>query len=241
MAHEPADHGTRPAPSPALPAPVAARWSGGGDLPTTVEALPPAPLGDGPVPLQRLASVSGVQAASGAPAPGGPREIVFPPRDGLGAATTGRPGLAGAALAGTGAAGAPPNGAAPTLPGFAAAPASGAAQPPAMTLHHAPTPVQALAAAAPAPAPVMQRIVAEPPAPVVQTSRPGATALPGISATPVVQRVDGAAPDPGGAPGGHSDTELDELARALFGRMRNHLRSEVIHEREAKGLSFDAF
>jgi hypothetical protein len=94
----------------------------------------------------------------------------------------------------------------------------------------------------------VQRIVSQPApaapvaAPVVQATRPAAAAaLPGITATPVVQRVDGAAPDPGGAPGGHSDTELDELARALFGRIRTHLRSEVIHEREAKGLSFDSF
>jgi hypothetical protein len=62
----------------------------------------------------------------------------------------------------------------------------------------------------------------------------------GITATPIVQRVDGAAP---AAPSeeGRSETELDELARALFGRIRTHLRAEVIHEREAKGLTFDAF
>jgi hypothetical protein len=61
--------------------------------------------------------------------------------------------------------------------------------------------------------------------------------------TTVVQRVDGAAPSPTAASGdaGHSETELDELARALFGRIRGHLRSEVIHEREARGLTFDAF
>jgi hypothetical protein len=112
-----------------------------------------------------------------------------------------------------------------------------------MTLHHAQAPAPVYVTQAPsAPAPAMQRIVADAPAPASTggASRP-ATALPGITATPVVQRIDGAAPEPGGASGGHSDTELDELARALFGRMRNHLRSEVIHEREAKGLSFDAF
>ena len=55
--------------------------------------------------------------------------------------------------------------------------------------------------------------------------------------------MDGAAPAPAaqGGDGGHSDTELDELARALFGRIRTHLRAEVIHEREARGLNFDAF
>jgi hypothetical protein len=63
----------------------------------------------------------------------------------------------------------------------------------------------------------------------------------GITATPIVQRVDGAAPAPAGGSEGPSETELDELARALFGRIRTHLRSEVIHEREAKGLTFDAF
>jgi hypothetical protein len=78
--------------------------------------------------------------------------------------------------------------------------------------------------------------------PSVQTSvaPSGSTTLGGITATPIVQRVDGAAP---AAPSeeGRSDSELDELARALFGRIRSHLRAEVIHEREAKGLTFDAF
>jgi hypothetical protein len=63
----------------------------------------------------------------------------------------------------------------------------------------------------------------------------------GPTATPVVQRIDGSpppAPDPtGGAE--HSDEELDELARSLFGRLRNRLRNEYIYEREAKGLTFD--
>jgi hypothetical protein len=35
--------------------------------------------------------------------------------------------------------------------------------------------------------------------------------------------------------------ELDDLARQLFGRIRGHLRAEVIHERELAGLTFDAF
>ena len=78
--------------------------------------------------------------------------------------------------------------------------------------------------------------------PSVQTSAApsGGSPLGGITATPIVQRVDGAAP---AAPSeeGHSETELDELARALFGRIRTHLRADVIHEREAKGLTFDAF
>ncbi len=98
-------------------------------------------------------------------------------------------------------------------------------------------------------APVVARIVADPvnpsAPPTVQTASgrggSGGTPVATITATPVVQRVDGAAPS--AAPDGatHSETELDELARALFGRIQSHLRAEVIHEREAKGLTFDAF
>ncbi len=83
-----------------------------------------------------------------------------------------------------------------------------------------------------------------PSSPTVQASRAETASAPGpitgITATPVVQRVDGAAPSPASHEG-HSDSELDELAQALFGRIRTHLRAEVIHEREAKGLTFDAF
>jgi hypothetical protein len=90
------------------------------------------------------------------------------------------------------------------------------------------------------------RIVADPSSPgsspVVQTSPASGRGVTvgTITATPVVQRVEGAsaqAPDQQD----RSETELDELARALFGRFRTHLRAEVIHEREARGLSFDAF
>jgi hypothetical protein len=63
--------------------------------------------------------------------------------------------------------------------------------------------------------------------------------LPGLAATAVVQRVDGAAPPPPSPRPGHTDDELDELARALFGRFRNRLRTEYIHEREARGRTFD--
>jgi hypothetical protein len=56
----------------------------------------------------------------------------------------------------------------------------------------------------------------------------------------IVQRVDGAAPPaPSEQTGGQSDDELDELARALFGRLRDRLRREYIYDREAKGLTFD--
>jgi hypothetical protein len=37
----------------------------------------------------------------------------------------------------------------------------------------------------------------------------------------------------------HSDRELEELAQALFSRIRSRLRSDLIHDREAKGLTFD--
>ena len=174
------------------------------------------------------------------------REIVFPPRDGLtsaGAAAAAAPGVP----AFPGVQRMPAGDAAAGLPGFAAAraPRGEGASRPAMTLARPAIPAPASAApVAPAPAAVIQRIVPEPAAaaaPAVQASRPGGASPLGITATPVVQRVDGAAPAPAGGGEGHSETELDELARALFGRIHTRLRSEVIHEREAKGLTFDAF
>jgi hypothetical protein len=95
---------------------------------------------------------------------------------------------------------------------------------------------------------------------VVQTSpsavRPASPA--GISASfgsaPTVQREDPpqrplsqsvggsvASSSPGTSSGskGHSDKELEELAQALFSRIRGRLRNELIHDREAKGLTFD--
>ena len=72
---------------------------------------------------------------------------------------------------------------------------------------------------------------------------PGAGQGAGTSAVPgntVVDRIDGAAPEaPAETGGGRSDRELEELAQALFGRLRRRLRTELIHDREAKGLSFD--
>jgi hypothetical protein len=77
----------------------------------------------------------------------------------------------------------------------------------------------------------------------VQTSAspPAGTGAPVLvpTATPVVQRLDGAAPVADDVPDRRSDRDLDELARALFGRIRGQLRSELIHDREAKGLIFD--
>jgi len=95
--------------------------------------------------------------------------------------------------------------------------------------------------------PVVARIVGDPARPsappVVQTS-PSGSGIPvaSFTATPVVQRAEASAPAP--EPAGESaasDEELDQLARQLFGRISSHLRSEVIHDREAKGLTFDAF
>jgi hypothetical protein len=91
---------------------------------------------------------------------------------------------------------------------------------------------------------VARSIVSEFAAPSVQT----VAAVPpvqgpvfGPTATPVIQRIDGSPPPAPDATGGseHSDEELDELARSLFGRFRNRLRNEYIYEREAKGLTFD--
>ena len=94
---------------------------------------------------------------------------------------------------------------------------------------------------------MVARIVADPASPgtppVVQTL-PGRRRHPGrdVHGDPHRPARGGrgadAAPQPSN---GRSDRELDELAKALFGRIRTQLQSEVIHEREAKGLPFDAF
>jgi hypothetical protein len=59
-----------------------------------------------------------------------------------------------------------------------------------------------------------------------------------------VQRADAGAVGPGPdrtsdqqAP--RSERDLDELAQALFGRIRGRIRTELIHDREARGLTFD--
>lgn len=43
----------------------------------------------------------------------------------------------------------------------------------------------------------------------------------------------------GSGSSGRSEKDLDELAQALFGRIRGRLRSDLIYDREAKGLTFD--
>lgn len=103
-------------------------------------------------------------------------------------------------------------------------------------------PAETGAAAAPT---IARSIVAAPAAPTTGQGQPaGGPGRPvegqiGPVATAIVQRVDGAAPPPPSEPAGHSEDELDELARALFGRFRNRLRTEYIHEREARGRTFD--
>ncbi|GEM_PF-7041112 len=84
--------------------------------------------------------------------------------------------------------------------------------------------------------------------PVVQMSRDGVRPeAPGASfaaAAPTVQRENTRGTQRGGPAGtsggrGHSERELEELAQALFSRIRGRLRNELIHDREAKGLTFD--
>ena len=122
-----------------------------------------------------------------------------------------------------------------------ARPALALARPPAAV---APTYVQASV-----PGPSIRRIVPDATgagvsSPVVQASRSGAAGLPSLTVTPTAQRVD-ASPAPATTTAStdreRSDRELDQLAQDLFGRMRTRLRSEVIQEREARGLGFDTF
>ena len=82
--------------------------------------------------------------------------------------------------------------------------------------------------------------------PVVQTSRSGIA--PGqATSSPVVQREGGttstattttsaAAP---AKEAGHSERELDDLARQLFSRIRTRLRADLLQDREAAGFTFD--
>jgi hypothetical protein len=107
-----------------------------------------------------------------------------------------------------------------------------------------PAPPAAVSPAAAASPTVARSIISDIPGPVQTTPIAApAIAAPVLAptATPIIQRIDGssAAPPPPTESEGHSEDELDELARALFGRFRSRLRSEYIHEREAKGLIFD--
>ncbi|MEI7744521.1 MAG: hypothetical protein WCK58_12335 [Chloroflexota bacterium] len=237
--------------APGLPGAVPARWSAGADLPATIGRLPADGAGD-VVPLRPL---DAPEAGSTPAGPAMPGEIVFPARGaapGTPAASVAIPDMARRATVRTPAASWSTSGsrAAPASssggrapiaqrsmalarPSVAAAAAAAASSPAAVPAASA---ARSITAAAPTAAPAV----------TVQTSPAsggGSGLAAGLTTTPVVQRVDGAAPAPAAGDGGgsHSDTELDELAQALFGRIRTHLRLEVIHEREAKGLTFDTF
>ena len=217
-----------PAPDAEAPMPVAARWDAGDTLPSTVTSLPAFPRSEPDLPVQLSPVGSAPRPASMPQAANGAREIVFPPRDG---------------------------GEAPewSSGGFPAAPAPAQERPSAPSRTAPLTLARSAVAApaqpqAPAPAstPVVARIVADPASPgtppVVQTlPAGGGIPVATFTATPIVQREEAAAPTPPQPSNGRSDRELDELAKALFGRIRTQLKSEVIHEREAKGLGFDAF
>jgi hypothetical protein len=218
--------------------PVPARWGGDDALPATVTTIPSIAAGHA-VPVQR-ARVDAPARPAATPAMPATREITFPPRD---ADPDASPALDAASPV--------PSPVARSAPAaVAAAPSIQRATAPLALVRPiapvaAPAPVAAAASAAPAP--TVARIVADPAspgaAPTVQTS-PAAGSIPvgTFTATPIVQREEGASPaqaaEQSGTP---SDRELDELAKQLFGRLRTQLKSEVIHEREAKGLGFDAF
>ncbi len=235
-------------------APVAAHWGAGEALPDTVVSRS---LGSA---TTSLPSVQLTALGAGVTRPAAlPSEIVFPPRDaGTDDGVDARPSWRAASPDAT----APAPWSSVGQPTITSPAHGSTAAPGSASRAGAPVPARPLmlarsvaASAAVAPsqaggsgAPVVARIVADPSipggAPTVQTSAGGGTGVTpvgAITATPIVQRVDGAAPPVESDPQGHSDTELDDLARALFGRIRTHLRAEVIHEREAKGLTFDAF
>jgi hypothetical protein len=66
---------------------------------------------------------------------------------------------------------------------------------------------------------------------------------PPAEAFPAVQRQEAggaqASPAAGGAAGGHSEKELDDLARQLYDRVRLHIRSELLVDRERAGMLVD--
>jgi hypothetical protein len=229
---------------PATPGPVAARWPSGGDLPATIEALPQPRHSEDPVPLQRLAAPTPSPATPSAGEPPAMREIVFPAP---GVPATAMTGVTPAAFPGSPVIQRSASTSTPSLRRGTPPPARTAVEPALNLVRPSPPAAVGVATVSTAPGASPQRIV-DPPsasssAPAVQATRPGPSTVPDISVTPVIQRIDGSAPAPQPGPGGgaRSDKELDELAQALFGRLRTRLRTEVIHEREARGLGFDAF
>jgi DNA polymerase-3 subunit gamma/tau len=213
------------------PAPVAARWDAADTLPMTVTSLRASPRTEPDLPVQLSPVDAGAGPAPMPPAANGIREIVFPLRDDGGEAPAWSSG------------GFPPTPSA-AQPASSAGPRT-APLPLARSVVAAPALADASAPAA-ASAPVVARIVADPASPgtppVVRT-QPAGGGIPvaTFTATPIVQREEAPAPTAPQPSNGRSDRELDELAKALFGRFRTQLKSEVIHEREAKGLGFDAF
>lgn len=80
--------------------------------------------------------------------------------------------------------------------------------------------------------------------PVASVQRDGSVAV--AAPTPVPPTGQSGPVNPSGGSGSagtgsssHSERDLDELAQALFGRIRGRIRSDLIYDREAKGLTFD--
>lgn len=83
-------------------------------------------------------------------------------------------------------------------------------------------------------------------APSVQTSRSGSPVTPASAhSSPTVQREGPTSPASSGgtaaaaAKAGHSERELDDLAKQLFSRIRTRLRADLLQDREAAGFTFD--
>ncbi len=219
---------------PDAPSAVPARWDTGDALPPTVTSLPAPTRAEPDLPVQLSPVGAATRPAAGPQGADGAREILFPPRDGTGG-----------------------EGPAWSSGGFPAAPAAApAAQAASGSSRSAPLTLARSVVAAPAQAqpaapalanaPVVARIVADPAspgAPPVVQALPSGGGIPvaTFTATPIVQREEAPASTAAQPSNGRSERELDELAKALFGRFRMQIKSEVIHEREAKGLGFDAF
>lgn len=219
-------------PEASAPSPVPAQWPAApgpaGASGPAAAAVPAAVPAQDVVPLQRLSSASTAPAFT-APAPAMPTEIHLPTPGG---GTPGRTFIPEPPVsAGLGVPTAP----SPAGPSAPWSPRRGTSAAPALALPRA-------AAATP----------------VVQTARASSQAASSSQASgsagaaaPTVQRsvtidemtanVQPAAPAGGGTAAPQTEADLDQLADALFGRIRRQLRSEVIHEREARGLTFDVF
>jgi hypothetical protein len=89
---------------------------------------------------------------------------------------------------------------------------------------------------------VIPGITASPPSPPVVQTQPATPASAPVLAPTItanVQRIDGSPPPVPAPDEGHSESELEELARALFPKFQRQLRMEYVYEREARGLPFD--